>query len=164
MRRGEFRKPGRDLLRPLPEREANYRGELVLYGSPELLPSDRDLYFGIAYAKDGADRAKGIALLEKAIAAAGAKAPLEAYIELAASYAAERNPRAGAANFRKALAIDPRLPTIRYNLGRALAELGVVPEEAARSLRATSSQVLASRATSVSSSVYWNGYVSASSS
>src|SRR5687767_12679007 len=62
--------------------------------------------------------------MEKAIAAAVAVFPVEVLIELADSYAAERNSRGAVENYRKALAIDPRRAIARYNLGRELAQLG----------------------------------------
>src|SRR5438105_2837443 len=82
------RGPDRDLRAPLQEKETAYRGDLVFYGPPQLSGRDRELYMGIALAKDGADRRKGIALLEKAVAAG--PAPVEVLIELADAYAAER--------------------------------------------------------------------------
>jgi tetratricopeptide (TPR) repeat protein len=116
------RKADRDLLAPLAEKEIAYRGSLVFYNSPQLSAGDRELYRGIALAKDGADRRKGIAQLEKAIAAEGVS-PVEALIELADAHAAERNPSA-AAYYRRALGIDPGLVRVRYSLGRALAQQG----------------------------------------
>jgi predicted CXXCH cytochrome family protein len=117
-------KPNRNLVAPLQETTEDYHGGVAFYGSPQLSERERDLYMGIALAKDGADRRTGIALLEKGIAASGAKPMVEALIELANAYAAERNPRAAAENYRKALAIDPLLAMARYDLGRELAELG----------------------------------------
>jgi predicted CXXCH cytochrome family protein len=115
------RKPSRDLVAPLQEKNEDYHGGVVFYDSPQLSEQERDLYLGIALTKDGADRRKGIALLEKGIAG---KPPVEALIELANAYAAESNPRAAVENYQKALAIDPRQPMARYDLGRELAELG----------------------------------------
>jgi predicted CXXCH cytochrome family protein len=116
------RKPGRDLLGALQETEPEYHGDVALYDPPQLPQPDRDLYLGIALIKDGADRPRGIALLEKGLA--GKPGPVEAYIELAVAYASQRNPGAAAENYRKALKIDPQLTMIWYDLGRALAELG----------------------------------------
>ena len=62
------RKPGRDLLAALQETEPEYHGDVALYDPPQLPQPDRDLYLGIALVKDGADRPRGIALLEKALA------------------------------------------------------------------------------------------------
>ena len=120
------RKPNRDLVAPLKERNENYRGALVFYDTPQLSEQQRDLYMGIALAKDGADRPKGIALMEKGVGA-GAPPPIEMLIELADAYAAEGNLRGAVENYRKALAIDPQLPMARYNLGRELAQLGDLP-------------------------------------
>jgi len=118
------RKPPEDLLAALQEKEAAYHGGLALYDPPELPQPDRDLYLGIALAKEGADRRRGIALLEQALAAAGKTAPIEALVELAAAYAAERNPGGAAENYRQALESDPRLVMVRYDLARELAEMG----------------------------------------
>lgn len=118
------RKPDRDLLAPLQERDADYHGDVALYDPVQLPEPDRDLYLGIALVKEGADRPRGIGMLERGIAAAAHAPPLEAFVELAFAYAAERNPTAAAANYRKALAIDPKLAIIRYDLGRALAVSG----------------------------------------
>ena len=114
--------PGRDLLAPLKETDPEYHGDVALYDPPRMPQLDRDLYLGIALVKEGADRPTGIALLEKALA--GKRGPVEAYIELAVAYGAQQNPAAAAENYRKALMIDPQLTMVRYNLGRALAELG----------------------------------------
>ena len=46
--------------------------------------------------KDGADRPRGIALLEKALA--GTPGPVEAYIERAVAYGSHQNPGAAAEN------------------------------------------------------------------
>src|SRR6185369_13716042 len=99
-----------------------YHGDIALYDPPHLPQPDRDLYLGIALVKDGADRPRGIALLENALA--GKTGPVEAYIELAVAYASLQNPRAAAGNYRKALELDPKLTLVRYDLGRALASLG----------------------------------------
>ncbi|HEY2019000.1 MAG TPA: tetratricopeptide repeat protein [Bryobacteraceae bacterium] len=116
-------KPGRDLLAPLAENDAAYHGDVVLY-DPQLPEPDRDLFLGIALAKDGADRRKGITLLERGIAATRKSVPIEALIELADAYAAEHNPASAAEYYRTALEADPRLVRVRYDLGAALANLG----------------------------------------
>jgi tetratricopeptide (TPR) repeat protein len=118
------RKPDHDLLAPRQEKDLDYHGDIALYDPVHLPEPDRDLYLGIALVTNGADRPKGIGLLERGIAAAGKAAPLEAYIELAAAYAAEKNPAAAAENYRRALEIDSKLPLIRYDLGRTFARLG----------------------------------------
>lgn len=116
------RKPARDLLAALQETEPAYHGDVAFYDPPQLPQPDRDLYLGIALVKDGADRARGIGLLERALA--GKTGPIEAYIELAVAYGAQHNPGAAAENYRKALKLDPQLTTVRYDLGGALAEMG----------------------------------------
>jgi predicted CXXCH cytochrome family protein len=118
------RKPRENLLAPLQETDPEYHGGVALYEPTELPQPVRDLYMGIALAKDGADRPTGIATLEKGIAAAAKSVPIEAYIELAVAYDASRNPRAAVENYRKALALDPHLAPVRYDLGRALLESG----------------------------------------
>jgi predicted CXXCH cytochrome family protein len=116
------RKPGPDLLAPIQEGDPEYHGDVVPYDPRQLQAQDRDLYLGIALVKDGADRPRGIASLERALA--GKSGPVEAYIELAVAYEAQQNPAAAAENYRKALAIDPKLTMVRYDLGRSLAKLG----------------------------------------
>ena len=116
------RRPRRGLLHPLQEAEREYHGDVRFYDPPQLPEPDRDLYLGVALVKDGADRQRGIALLEKALA--GRAGPVEAYIELGVAYDALQNPGAAAANYRKALELDPKLTMIRYDLGRALVQLG----------------------------------------
>jgi predicted CXXCH cytochrome family protein len=120
-------RPNRNLL-ALQERDQDYHGDVVFYDPPKLSEPDRDLYLGIALAKDGADRGRGIALLQtaidKGITAAGKMPPVEALIELADAEAADRDFSAAAANYRKALETDPRLVRVRYDLGQALAKLG----------------------------------------
>jgi predicted CXXCH cytochrome family protein len=116
------RRPDRDLLAPLQETEPDYHGDVAFYDPAQLSQPDRDLYHGIALVKDGADRVRGIALLESALA--GKTGPVEAYVELAVAYGSLQNPAAAAANYQKALAIDPRLTMVRYDLARSLAQLG----------------------------------------
>jgi predicted CXXCH cytochrome family protein len=120
------RRPARDLLNPLRETEPEYHGDVALYDPPHLPEPDRDFYLGIALVKDGAARQRGIALLERALA--GRTGPVEAYLELGVAHDAQRNPEAAATNYAKALEIDPKLSMIRYDLGRALAELGKIVE------------------------------------
>jgi predicted CXXCH cytochrome family protein len=118
------RKPEGDLLGPIQETENVHRGDLVFYDPPALSPRERNLYMGIALAKDGADRPRGIALLEREIAASSEAAPVEALIELADAYAAEGRPVPAAAQYRKALADDPGLVRVRHSLARELAQSG----------------------------------------
>jgi predicted CXXCH cytochrome family protein len=117
------RTTGRDPLAPLPEKETPYRGDLASYDAPQLSPMESRLYMGIALTKDGADRRKGIALLEEGVGASAQTSP-EALIELADAHAAERNSRAAVEYYRKALALDPALVRVRYSLGRQLTETG----------------------------------------
>jgi predicted CXXCH cytochrome family protein len=115
-------RPSRDLLGALQETEPEYHGDVALYDPPQLPQPDRALYLGIALVKDGADRLRGIALLERALASK--QGPVEAYIELAVAYGSHQNPHAAAENYKKALEIDPQLTMVRYDLARALAQLG----------------------------------------
>ena len=62
------RKPSRDLLAPLAEREKDYRGEVVLYYPPALPDgADRDLYFGVAQVSQKSNLDRGIEALSAAI-------------------------------------------------------------------------------------------------
>ena len=116
--------PDRDLLAPLKERDPDYHGDVALYEPKQLPQPERDLYLGMALVKDGADRERGIGMLEKGIAAVGAHVPAQAFIELAWAYAAIGNPGSAAKNYQKALAINPVLPLIRYDWANALGQLG----------------------------------------
>lgn len=117
------RRPAGNLLAPLAESESAYHGDLAVYDPPQLRTPDRELYLGIALAKDGADRPRGIGLLDQVIAQAK-PAPVQAYVEIAQAYAAGHKPAAAAENYRKALAVDPGLPLIRYDFAKALDESG----------------------------------------
>jgi tetratricopeptide (TPR) repeat protein len=127
------RKPARDLLAPLAEKVEAYHGDLVVYRSPPSEERDRNWYLGMALVIDGADRKRGIALLE---AAAGEHAPIEVYIELGAAHLAEGNAPQAVRYYRKALDLDPALPRIRYNLARALEASGDTAGAAAEYERA----------------------------
>jgi len=115
-------KPGRDFLAPLTETESEYHGDIALYDPSTLNQPDHDVYLGIGLVKDGADRSRGIALLEGALA--GRRGAVEAYIELGVAYESQKKPGAAAEDYRKALEIDPQLTMVRYDLARALAEIG----------------------------------------
>jgi predicted CXXCH cytochrome family protein len=116
------RKPARDLVAALQEGDPEYRGDVLPYDPRQLQAQERDLYLGIALVKDGADRARGIGLLERALA--GKSGPVEAYVELAVAYESQHRLTAAAENYRKALEIDPKLTMVRYDLARTLAQLG----------------------------------------
>src|SRR6185503_15471420 len=50
--------------KPMAERDANYRGPLVIYYPENLPEQERDVYLGAALITASADRQAGIALLE----------------------------------------------------------------------------------------------------
>ncbi|MCL4854744.1 MAG: tetratricopeptide repeat protein, partial [Bryobacteraceae bacterium] len=105
-----------DLLAPRKERPEVYRGSLQLFRSPNLNPSERDLYMGQALIIGQADRPRGIQLLAEILP----KMPvLEAMVELASAYVAEKQPYLALSWFRRALALRPSMPQVRYNYGLA---------------------------------------------
>jgi tetratricopeptide (TPR) repeat protein len=121
------RPPARNLLAPLREKDTGYRGDLVLY-YPERLPeADRQAYLGIGLAAHGADRLRGIALMEQAIG--GRKnAPPKLWVDLADAYMAEGRTNDAINAYQTALAGDPGLEKARYNLAQALERSGKTSE------------------------------------
>jgi tetratricopeptide (TPR) repeat protein len=95
-----------------------YRGDLSFYRSGGLRPVDRNLYLGQALALDGADRKRGIGLLERALAQ---KPVIEGLVALASAYVAEGKPRLALPWFERALAINPGMTQVRYNYALAKA-------------------------------------------
>ena len=116
-------RPGRNLLADREEAEKPYRGDLVMYDPPTLTESERDLYMGMGLLSDGADRTRGIAMLEQAISRTS-PAPVETLVELAIAYFAEGSFSKAAPLYEQALHRRPQMPKVRYNYARTLERQG----------------------------------------
>jgi predicted CXXCH cytochrome family protein len=115
----------REPLAPMEERARPYRGPVALYDPPDLTAQERELYLGLASVMDGADRTRGIAMLENASAAG---APPKALAELAAAYVHENRLSDAITAYRKALEAAPEMALARYNLAQALERKGELAE------------------------------------
>jgi hypothetical protein len=105
-----------ELLAPKKERTEAYRGELQLFRTPNLSARERDLYLGQALIAGQADRPRGIQLLSRLLP----QMPVvEAMVELASAYVAEKQPQLALPWFERALAIRPGMPQVRYNYALA---------------------------------------------
>jgi len=116
-------KPAGDLLARLPEKDEAYRGAIVVY-YPEKLPErEQEAYLGIALVAHGADRDRGIAILE---GVAGRGGPIEpkVWTSLGDARMAEGNFQAAAKAYSAALNLDAGLEKARYNYAHALERLG----------------------------------------
>lgn len=122
------RKPAtRNLLAPLKEKEVAYRGDLAIYYPDRLSAADREAYLGIALVAHGADRARGIAMLER-VTREGAMRSAKLKVELADAYMAEGRTNDAIVAYRAALEADPGLAKARYNLAQALERSGDLNE------------------------------------
>lgn len=108
-------RPAADLTRPLKEHASAYRGDLAIYHPRDLSPADRDQYLGVALVSGGADRQRGIGLLERT------GAHPKALAVLAEGYLAEGNTDQAIATFKRAIEAQPGLAKAHHNLGQALA-------------------------------------------
>lgn len=111
-------RPAGDLLAPPRERQEAYKGAVRLYMPETVAAGERDLYLGIAHAAEGADRAAGIVMLERAAAGGG---PAKGLAILADALAAEGKTEAAAGWYRKAIEKDASLEKSRLNLAGMLA-------------------------------------------
>ncbi|MFN0102506.1 MAG: tetratricopeptide repeat protein [Bryobacteraceae bacterium] len=109
-------KPAGDLLAPRAERHEIYRGAVTLYAPESVAAEERDLYLGIAHAAEGADRAAGIAMLERA----AAQAPAKGLAILADALAAQGNTSAAIEHYKRAIEKDGSLEKSRLNLAALL--------------------------------------------
>lgn len=123
------RKPARDLLAPLAERQeiegkTSYQGEVVLYYPESLPPSpERDLYLAAAQVVQKSNLDSGIAKLAAAIDKYQPKQP-EFSFELAQAYLARQRRDLAIRYFRRALELNPDFgPAIR-SLGAVLMQEG----------------------------------------
>ncbi|MCW5977247.1 MAG: tetratricopeptide repeat protein [Bryobacteraceae bacterium] len=145
------RKPARDLLAPRAERQeiegVSYQGEVVLHYPPALPPSpDRDLYLAFAQVAQKSNLKAGIAQLEAALRAHQPTRP-EFYFELAQAYANEGASERAIAQYRAALARDPKYAPAMRGLASALLKTGdaaaaLIQLESARAIDPGDAQTL----------------------
>ena len=115
---------GRNLLAMREETEKQYHGDLVLYEHAKLAESERALYLGVAFLADGADRKRGVSMLEEA-REGGTPLPIEALVELANAYLGEPALSKAIPLYEQALQRQPDMPKVRYNYARALQMQGL---------------------------------------
>lgn len=126
------RKPTRDLLAPLKERQETeenaYRGEVALYYPPRLPEgTDTGLYLAVAQVDQGTNLGGGIPRLEKALAAAGSVRG-EFQFELAEAYWKSGRKEDAIRQYQQALQRSPEHLALRHNLSVALSESGRLGE------------------------------------
>jgi tetratricopeptide (TPR) repeat protein len=117
------RKPAGDLLASLKEKSESYRGDIVTYYPHELAETDKDAYLGIALAAHGADRERGIALLEHAVQR-GTTGESKVWTSLGDARMTEGKFKEAAKAYETALQLDSGLEKARYNYAQALERLG----------------------------------------
>ena len=117
------RKPVGDLLARLPEKDKAYRGGIVVY-YPERLPEpELEAYLGIAFVAHGADRNRGISILERVVGRGGSAEP-KIWTSLGDARMAEGNSQDAVKAYSAALNLDAGLEKARYNYAQALERLG----------------------------------------
>ncbi len=120
-------KPKHDLLAPkreLRDEEHDYESLPVLYfPKGQLDRAVRDVFLGIAEAKEGADRAGAVRKLKRALAEAKVRSP-EPYSELAEAQVKLGQLREARVSYGKTLELDPAFIQAHNNLGNLLADLG----------------------------------------
>ncbi len=120
-------KPKHDLLAPkreLRDEEHDYESLPVLYfPKGQLDRAVRDVFLGIAEAKEGADRAVAVRKLKRALAEAKVRSP-EPYLELAEAQVKLGQLRDGRVSYGKTLELDPASIQAHNNLGNLLADMG----------------------------------------
>lgn len=117
------RKPAGDLLAPLREKTENYRGDIVFYYPEELPETERDAYLGIALVAHGADRERGIALLERVIAQGKPVEP-KVWTSLGDAFMTEGRFKDAIRAYEAALQQNGRFEKARYNYVQALERTG----------------------------------------
>jgi predicted CXXCH cytochrome family protein len=125
------RRPAADLLAPRVEPDSyEYRGEVVLYYPPTLASTpDNELYLALAQVQHGADLARGIPRLERAITQHRPARP-DFYYELARAYAKTSN-FAGVVRWcEEALTRDGTFVPALKELGAAAVKLGRLDDAA----------------------------------
>ena len=87
----------------------------------------RDVYLGIAEAREGADRVAGVRRLKRGLEAAKLADPVP-YQELARAQTKIGRPEDARRSFLKAIELDPNFAQAHHNLGNLLADMGRAPE------------------------------------
>lgn len=120
------RKPARDLLAEIPEREGDanpYRGQVVLY-YPSTLPEPEDeLYMAVAQVAQSSNLSDGIARLAAAIEKYH-PARADYSLQLADAWRNNGHPEKAVAIYEEVLQRDPKSVTALENLALALRPLG----------------------------------------
>ena len=128
------RKPARDLLAPMRERQETeataYKGEVVLYPHSQPPDAGSELYVAVAQVRQGTNLKEGIPRLEKAIEKNRPKEG-EFYFELAEAYGKNRQVEKSIATYEAALQRSPDFWPAMRGLGTALAKLGRLERAAA---------------------------------
>lgn len=112
--------PVSSLTAPLEEKTERFKGDLAFYLPPLLGAVDKNLYMGLALVTDDADTTKGLALLQKGIAAKGAQAPIEAVVGRAQALAKQGNLLAAVRTYAQAVQKRPDLAAVRAGYAKAL--------------------------------------------
>src|SRR5262245_49021162 len=132
------RKPSRDLLAPLAERDDEYKGAVaLLYPATLSNRADSELYVAVAQVKQNANLQEGIARLEAAIEQ-HKPSQAEFYFELGEAYWESAKPAQAIPKYRQALERAPEFWPALHKLGLALSRTGQ-PELAIASLERASS-------------------------
>jgi predicted CXXCH cytochrome family protein len=111
-------KPTGDLVAPIKERSESYRGGIVAYYPDKLPGREQDAYLGIALAAHGADRQRGISLLERVVE--GENVETKVWTSLGDARMTEGKFEEAAKAYAAALRIDAGLEKARYNYAQAL--------------------------------------------
>lgn len=121
-------KPARDLLAPLQEKAAAYRGEVKPYYPPQFPQTpDGNLYLAVAQVQDGSNLKSGIPRLQHAIESNKPKEP-EFYFELGRAYAKAGNHREAIRWFNETLHHAEDFPRARKELALSLVAAGRLSE------------------------------------
>jgi len=132
------RKPSRDLLAPLAEKDDEYKGEVaLLYPTTLSSRADSELYTAVAQVKQNANLQNGIARLEAAIEQHKPAQP-EFYFELGEAYWESAKPEQAIPAYRQALARAPEFWPALHKLGLALSRTGPAESAIAALERASS--------------------------
>jgi tetratricopeptide (TPR) repeat protein len=118
------RKPERDLVAPLPEKDRPYRGEVAIYYGPA-----DELYLAIAQVQDGSNLASGVGRLRADLEKLKPDAP-EAYLEMAKAYSKSGDPQEAIRWCDEAVRRRPGFRPALKELGVVLIAAGQLPRAA----------------------------------
>lgn len=116
--------PVSSLTAPLKEKTEQFKGGLVFYLPPALGTVDKNLYLGLALVTDDADTTKGLALLQRGIAARGPQAPVEALVGRARALAKQGSMLAAIRAYARAVQKQPELAAVRADYAKVLENSG----------------------------------------